>query len=183
MHPHSTFRRFWEVAILILVLFQAVYIPYTVSFKVVNDFGSSWWVFDLSTDVLFMMDLIMTFNVAIITPQNKLVLDRRIIAVTYLKSWFWLDLAASVPFDLIIQAASEEGFSDTGSENSGSNTAGATSLLKGFKLPRLLRLLKIMRLMRLVKIAKIRPEVVWWFQVSWSEERLGRKRSLRRLYN
>ena len=78
-----------------------------------------------------MVDLVMTFNVAIISAQNKLVLDRKVIAITYLKSWFLLDLAASVPFDLIIQAASSEDDLSTGGE--GSNTASATSLLKGFK--------------------------------------------------
>ena len=120
--------------------------------------------FDLTTDILFMVDLVMTFNVAIISKEkNKLVMDRKIIAITYLKSWFALDLAASVPFDLIIQAVSpDDGLS---SSSEGANTASATSLLKGFKLPRLLRLLKIMRIMRLVKMAKIRPEVVWYFQV------------------
>ena len=43
MHPHSTFRRLWEIMILVLVLFQAVYIPYTVSFRVIHKTGSSWW--------------------------------------------------------------------------------------------------------------------------------------------
>lgn len=78
-----------------------------------------------------MVDLVMTFNVAIISAQNKLILDRKVIAITYLKSWFLLDLAASVPFDLIIQAASSEDDLSMGGE--GSNTASATSLLKGFK--------------------------------------------------
>jgi hypothetical protein len=43
MHPHSTFRRLWEVMILVLVLFQAVYIPYTVSFRIIHETYTSWW--------------------------------------------------------------------------------------------------------------------------------------------
>ncbi|GMH97435.1 hypothetical protein TrVE_jg3233 [Triparma verrucosa] len=162
MNPSSTFRRSWELMVLVLVLFQAIYIPLTVSFRINHERASSWWWFDLWADIIFMTDLVMTFNVGIINNNNKLVMDRRVIAKTYLKGWFLLDLAASVPFDLIIEAFEDE----EEVQGQGGNTASATSLLKGFKLPRLLRLLKIMRLMRLVKFAKIRPEIIWWFQYS-----------------
>ncbi|GMH46938.1 hypothetical protein TrLO_g2547 [Triparma laevis f. longispina] len=163
MNPSSTFRRSWELMVLVLVLFQAIYIPLTVSFRINHIRYTSWWWFDLWADIIFMTDLVMTFNVGIINQANKLIMNRRTIAKSYLQGWFWLDLAASVPFDLIIEAFEDEGEEEA---DGGGNTASATSLLKGFKLPRLLRLLKIMRLMRLVKFAKIRPEIIWWFQYS-----------------
>ena len=166
MNPSSNFRRFWELMVLVLVLFQAIYIPLTVSFKINHPKYTSWWTFDLTADVIFMVDLVMTFNVGVINSQNKLVMDRKIIAIYYIKSWFLLDLAASVPFDLIIEAFQDPNAATGADGDSDANTASATSLLKGFKLPRLLRLLKIMRLMRLVKFAKIRPEIIWWFQYS-----------------
>ena len=134
MNPSSNFRRFWELMVLILVLFQAIYIPFTVSFRVNHPRYSSWWNFDLIGDVIFMVDLVMTFNVGIINNQNKLIMNRRFIAKQYLKSWFVLDLAASVPFDLIIEAFQDDDNSETADESGGSaNTASATSLLKGFK--------------------------------------------------
>ena len=148
------------MGILIIVIFQAFYIPLTVSFSIIHPVGSGMYNFDLAIDILFMFDLFLSFNTGYITHANKLILDRRLIAMNYVRGWFVVDLAASVPFDLIIQAfESSNGSSDN-------NTAAATSLLKSFKLPRLLRLLKLMRLMRLVKIIKINPEAVWWFQYS-----------------
>jgi CRP-like cAMP-binding protein len=169
MNPHSDFRRGWELVVLILVLFQALYIPFTVAFSVNWAKGSSMWIFDLVTDGIFMFDLLMTFNVGVVdSSTNELVLDRKVIAKQYLKSWFLLDLAASVPFDFIIESIEESQNDGTDGENDSNdnNAASAASLLKGFKLPRLLRLLKVMRIMRLVKLAKIRPEVIWWFQYS-----------------
>lgn len=145
---------------LILVIFQALYIPLTVSFEIVHDYASGWWNFDLITDLMFMLDLIMTFNVAIVENNtNKLILSRKRIAKHYLTGWFWLDLAASIPFDLLLTLAATGTLKASSNESAGAGVGSATSLLKGFKLPRLLRLLKVMRIMRLVKLAKIRPEV------------------------
>ncbi|GMI38080.1 hypothetical protein TeGR_g329 [Tetraparma gracilis] len=167
MSPHSDFRRCWELLVLILVIFQALYIPLTVSFEIVHDYASGWWTFDLITDLMFMLDLIMTFNVAIVENNtNKLILSRKRIAKEYLTGWFWLDLAASIPFDLLLTLAATGTLKASSNESAGAGVGSATSLLKGFKLPRLLRLLKVMRIMRLVKLAKIRPEIIWTLQYS-----------------
>ena len=169
MDPDNFFRRVWDVSILLVVVFQALYIPFELSFSPLETYG--WKLFDYLTDGFFMIDVILTFNVAL--PQkgsDRLILDRRVIAWKYLRGWFIVDVLASLPIDVMVQggynldnlnqhlnvADSEEG--DSGLQSLG--------LLKGLKLPRLLRLLKLMRLMRILKMAKIRPELIWWFQYS-----------------
>ena len=106
MEPDTRFRRTWDVMMMFLVIFQAMYIPYSVAWQI--NWGSE-WNFDTIVDVLFITDLCMSFNLAFRPhPQADLVKDRKKIAINYLKCWFWIDLVASVPFDKIAQAMSSE---------------------------------------------------------------------------
>ena len=154
MEPDTRFRRSWDVMMMFLVIFQAMYIPYSVAWQI--NWGSEWY-FDTIVDVLFITDLCMSFNLAYRPhPQADLVKDRKKIAINYLKCWFWIDLVASVPFDKIALALSD------GDDDA--SASSALGLLKGLRLPRLLRLLKIMRLLKVFRMAHIRPELMWWFQ-------------------
>ncbi|GMH76366.1 hypothetical protein TrST_g6558 [Triparma strigata] len=167
MEPDTKFRRSWDIMMMLLVIFQAMYIPYSVAWQI--NWGSEWH-FDTIVDVLFITDLCMSFNLAYRPhPQADLVTDRKKIAKNYLKLWFWIDLVASVPFDKIAQALSTNDSQDA-------NASSALGLLKGLRLPRLLRLLKIMRLLKVFRMAHVRPELMWWFQYS-------RHANLIRLFN
>ena len=148
MDPDSTFRRTWELLMMILVLVQAIYIPYSVAWQAT--WGASWH-FDDMTDVLFISDLFMSFNTAFKPhPQADLVTNRKQIAFNYLKLWFWIDLVSSVPFDAIAKA-----FAGNGSGDGEQSASAALGLLKGLRLPRLLRLLKIVRILKIVKMMNV----------------------------
>jgi hypothetical protein len=72
------------------------------------------------------------------TPRDalqelELVLDKNEIKRRYVKSWFWLDLFASIPYDIIE-------YSLVGFNSDGGGQLGMLGLLK---LPRLLRLGKV----------------------------------------
>ena len=56
--------------------------------------------FDLWLDVLFFIDIIIRFNTPIYL-QGRLITDRKIIVIAYLKSWFVLDLIACFPFSYL----------------------------------------------------------------------------------
>jgi Ion transport protein len=47
---------------------------------------------------IFVMDMIITFNLAYQDEQDVLVLDRKKIARHYLRFWFWVDLIGVFPF-------------------------------------------------------------------------------------
>jgi hypothetical protein len=53
-------------------------------------------------DILFFLDVILTFNTAILDDTNWTIEDNyKTIAITYLKSWFVVDLLSSFPFGLL----------------------------------------------------------------------------------
>lgn len=92
-------------------------------------------------DVLFAVDLFINFRTAYWSHQGELVRDAKLISKRYVSFWFWIDLVATIPFDLLIRAAA------------GSSSASLTAL--GFlKTPRLLRLARwaAQRLMQACKL-------------------------------
>lgn len=61
---------------------------------------------DLAVDCVFLLDIGLTFNTAIVDHTTELlVLDRAEIVTRYLSFWFWIDFFASFPFDLVLQIA------------------------------------------------------------------------------
>lgn len=80
---------------MILILYEIITIPIRISFdiEVSSKFG-------YVITAAFLFDIILTFNTAIYKNGN-INYSYRIIAIEYLKLWFWIDLIASFPYDLI----------------------------------------------------------------------------------
>ena len=70
-----------------------------------------------------------------------MVLDGGRIARNYLKLWFWIDLFATIPYDLLFQLAS----------HGQSSAQGTVTALAVLKTPRLLRLGRLLRLLDRMK--------------------------------
>lgn len=51
---------------------------------------------------MFGMDILISFDTAIVGVEDELVTDRRLIAKDYLKGWFLIDLLSTVPIDKIV---------------------------------------------------------------------------------
>jgi len=162
--PDSTFRRAIDINIMILVVFQAYYVPFVVAFS--EGLPKS---VDLAVDIIFMADVVMNFNLSYRPYANAdLITDRKKIAINYLKCWFWIDLVSSVPFDLLseqLATQSLEDASDLAKEGDGKALAAA-NLFKTLRIPKLLRLLKVMRILKIFRLAEMRPELMWYLQYS-----------------
>lgn len=52
-------------------------------------------------DVLFMLDVPLNFNTGYYSKRS-LIMQRRQIAIDYLKYWFWIDLFSSIPYTWIL---------------------------------------------------------------------------------
>ena len=53
-------------------------------------------------DVMFLIDIIVTFFTSVNDERSCTeVVDRKQIAVLYLKGWFWIDSISIFPFDLV----------------------------------------------------------------------------------
>ena len=62
-----------------------------------HDSGFETWM-DNIFDVLFFIDIILTFKAAILTDDYLLIDDKKQIASIYLKGWFTVDVLSCIPY-------------------------------------------------------------------------------------
>ncbi|XP_060724867.1 potassium voltage-gated channel subfamily H member 7 isoform X2 [Tachysurus vachellii] len=137
---YSPFKAVWDWLILLLVIYTAIFTPYSAAF-LLNDpeeknrraCGYSCNplnVVDLIVDIMFIVDILINFRTTYVNANEEVVSHPAKIAVHYFKGWFLIDMVAAIPFDfLIFGSGSEE-----------------TTILIG--------LLKTARLLRLVRVAR-----------------------------
>ncbi|XP_053722508.1 potassium voltage-gated channel subfamily H member 6 isoform X1 [Synchiropus splendidus] len=134
---YSPFKAFWDWIILLLVLYTAVFTPYSATF-LLDEHGSIRQrncgytchplnVADLMVDVLFIVDILINLRTTYVDHNDEVVTQPSRIAKHYIKGWFPIDLFAAIPFDLLIfRSGSDE-------------MVTLTSLLKTARLLRLVR--------------------------------------------
>ena len=56
-------------------------------------------------DIFFSIDIIINFNTAILKDNDLFEIedDRKKIAFTYIKSWFFIDLLSVIPFEILTE--------------------------------------------------------------------------------
>lgn len=135
--PLGTFKRTWETLKFLLLLYQIILLPLEVTFldddnpKIVV---TPLYIFEKLIDVFFLLDIILNFLTPIL-DRYEFITDHSIIAIKYLKGWFFVDFLTIIPFEEIIS------FSDTSNNN-------LSLVAKLVKIARLLRLIKLVRLVR-----------------------------------
>ena len=88
-------KQYWDVVVLFLLIYTALFVPYKVCF--IEESTDGQFIFDLMVDFLFMTDIVINFF-TIIEVKGKLEVNRCRIAIHYLKGWFFLDFFTSIPF-------------------------------------------------------------------------------------
>lgn len=78
--PDAPWKMWWDLFIIALVLYNAIVLPVDVAFQIV---GSVWQVVDWGIDVLFIVDIVMSFRTARFDAEGRLVSDPRGIARMY----------------------------------------------------------------------------------------------------
>ncbi|XP_073809790.1 voltage-gated inwardly rectifying potassium channel KCNH7 isoform X4 [Danio rerio] len=137
---YSPFKAVWDWLILLLVIYTAIFTPYSAAF-LLNDpeeekrrecgySCSPLNVVDLIVDIMFIVDILINFRTTYINANEEVVSHPAKIAVHYFKGWFFIDMVAAIPFDLLIF----EGGSDE-----------TTTLIGLLKTARLLRLVRVAR--------------------------------------
>ncbi|KAI5618064.1 potassium voltage-gated channel subfamily H member 6-like, partial [Silurus asotus] len=141
MMHYSPFKAAWDWVILLLVLYTAIFTPYSAAF-LLNDLAEDQRhvcsyicnplnIVDAIVDVLFMVDIVISFRTTYVDTNDEVVTHPKHIAIHYIKGWFLIDIVAALPFDLLVfKSGSDE----------------TTSTLIG--------LLKTARLLRLVRVAR-----------------------------
>lgn len=137
--PASNFRFLWDTSSAVIILFIAATLPFRIAF--VEDWSLGWYVIDFLIDLYFFADIALNFSTGYYDSTGKLVLDRKLAAKQYLKTWFPLDFIATLPLSWFINGLSFEAPLDD--ENSDEAAAQLFSMLRLFKLLKLLRLLRV----------------------------------------
>ncbi|QDZ20707.1 voltage-gated ion channel protein [Chloropicon primus] len=138
LNPHSSFRTSWDLALAVLIIYNAVAVPLRLGFDL--DGGLELLIFDLTTDFIFLCDIVLNFRTAI-ESAGIVISKPKDIARHYFKTWFVIDIISAFPVDLVLL-----GFGmDT--KGSGNDT--------GYRVNKLLKILKTFRLVRVLRLARL----------------------------
>ncbi|XP_074553406.1 potassium voltage-gated channel subfamily H member 6a isoform X1 [Halichoeres trimaculatus] len=135
---YSPFKAVWDWIILLLVIYTAIFTPYSAAFllnEVEEPCGytcNPLNVVDLVVDVMFIVDILINFRTTYVNHNDEVVSHPGRIAQHYFKGWFLIDIVAAIPFDLLIF-------------RSGSEEPQTTTLIGLLKTARLLRLVRVAR--------------------------------------
>ena len=155
-NPDTKWRMYWDLVIVMLVIYNVVYVPHEFCFTYANDNGSSevgtsgvMLGINIIVDFLFILDIYVNFKTAFVGADGKLNYDAGQISSHYLKSWFLPDLLASLPVELFLVLMPDD------------ITASGDSSLDNLKAAKLLKFVRILRLTRLFKFLQ---------RLDWSSE-------------
>jgi len=99
----SRFHKSWGIIIIILLFYTALVMPYRLAL-LEDDTNIFFFYLDTTVDFLFIIDIILNFNMPIEKPYQAVpIYNRKIITIRYLMFWFWIDLLASIPINLIMK--------------------------------------------------------------------------------
>uniref|UniRef100_A0A3B4XM79 Potassium/sodium hyperpolarization-activated cyclic nucleotide-gated channel 2-like n=1 Tax=Seriola lalandi dorsalis TaxID=1841481 RepID=A0A3B4XM79_SERLL len=143
IHPYSDFRFYWDLLMLLLMMGNLIILPVGITFFR-DENTPSWIIFNVVSDTLFMVDLVLNFRTGIVKEDStEILLDPRAIRQKYLKSWFLVDFVSSIPVDyifLMVDSLDSEVY----------RTARALRIVRFTKILSLLRLLRLSRLIRYI---------------------------------
>ncbi|RHY19930.1 hypothetical protein DYB25_007589 [Aphanomyces astaci] len=149
IHHTSTVLRVWHVTLAFVIFYQMIYIPFNMGFNP-NIQGTPWQTVDRVTDMLFVMDILVNFNVAFYEsfPED----DQRHILLRYSTDraakdkfrWIWLDALAAFPVDWM------------------GNMSGGNEGVNYLGMIRILRTPRLAGIFRVLKFLKNTGEFMWW---------------------
>lgn len=123
--PTHPARSAWDWALILLVIYTALSVPLEICFKYDQSVGFQ--VIDWLVDIFFLFDLILNFRTAYYNYDGTFEIDPLMIRNRYVRSWFVIDLVASIPIERL------------------SGGGGQTSAVALAKMPRLLRLSRLLK--------------------------------------
>ncbi|KAE8752001.1 hypothetical protein FOCC_FOCC001164, partial [Frankliniella occidentalis] len=178
IHPCSSFRFYWDLCMLLLLVANLIILPVAISFFN-DDLSTRWIAFNCLSDTIFLIDIVVNFRTGIMQQDNaeQVILDPKIIAKNYLKTWFFLDLISSIPLDYIFLIFNQ--FAKWKGQSSNSDFSESFQILHAGRALRILRLAKLLSLVRLLRLSRLVRYVSQWEEV-YILQNLQKKRSERR---
>lgn len=101
---YSVPKAIWDGLILLATFYVAVTVPYNVCFSGDDDTpitSRHTLVSDIAVEMLFILDIILNFRTTYVSQSGQVISAPRSIGLHYLATWFFVDLIAALPFDLL----------------------------------------------------------------------------------
>ncbi|OMJ80534.1 hypothetical protein SteCoe_19174 [Stentor coeruleus] len=130
--PEGNFIKAWSFVIILLLIYTASVVPYKLCF--VDETSYGWYIYDTLVDCLFVCDIFVTFNTTCQDEEMKVIVERKSIAINYVKTWFFIDFIACIPFQLLI-----------------SNSQSYNKLIRIARIPRLYKVLRFLKLLKFTR--------------------------------
>lgn len=103
IHPDRIFIQFWFGLILLIILYNAVMLPFRVAFLENHEITSSWLLLDYSTDIILVIDILLRASFLAYYDDNHLMVNHSDIWEHYSKSGkMTYHLFAMIPLEIII---------------------------------------------------------------------------------
>ena len=99
--PFGRLRTAWDLFTLPLVLYTGISLPIVLAFLPSTFSNPGMDAIELVMDFVFLIDIVLNFNTCVVTPDAKLVVERKEIVSRYLRGWFVLDCLGSVPLEIV----------------------------------------------------------------------------------
>ncbi|CAF0880985.1 unnamed protein product [Adineta steineri] len=147
IHPCSNFRFYWDLIMLVLLITNVIVLPVAIAFFSDEINSARWIILNVISDAFFLFDIVVNFRTGILANDfvDEIILEPRLIAKNYIKTWFIVDLLSSLPVDYLFL------FFDSGDHSGGYTIARTGRAIKVLRLVKLLSLLRLLRLSRLVR--------------------------------
>lgn len=130
--PNGEFKKIWETLKFILLMYQFFYLPIRICLFD-TEINTGLYAADKSIDGFLFLDVILNF----FTPvyfNYEIATNFKIIAKSYLKTWFFFDIFSLFPFEEIVNAIADDS----------NNLTLFAQLLRFLRFLRLLRLIKVL---------------------------------------
>ena len=152
LKPKNAFKIRWDIFVILLSIWNSIQIPLQFAFPKAFKDVMGYVISDTIIDSCFVIDIVINFRSCYVdTRTDELVEDPKLIAANYMKGRFWVDLVASLNFDLIFSILFP------GTENQ------LTQVFGMLKLVRLLRLGRMVTYLSKSKNFKIGAQMVQLF--------------------
>lgn len=150
LNPAGRVRLCWDCIFLNFLLYEVWATPFELVYIPDEENLPAWLeVASMISLCFFTGDIVLNFLTGYI-EGGAIVLDKRKIARNYLRSWFWFDLAATLPGWLLASVG---------------NTFDMARFLRGIKFYKLMKALRLLRTLRLVKTSGITNSLLGYFEL------------------
>eukprot|EP01043_Picozoa_sp_COSAG02_P037749 COSAG02_NODE_2855_length_7889_cov_3.123363_8_plen_306_part_00 len=146
--PDSRFSQTWDLMQVALLLYISVVVPIRAGFEVDVALWSTSFFVDAAIDIYFVCDLVLNFRTAYYTKGGIREDRPSAICRNYLKGWFFVDFASTLPISYIAYFTEQSPEQLDGSLAGEAGVGGGARALKALRLVRLSKMLRITRIKR-----------------------------------